>query len=136
MRAEPSIPWALANTVWGAAPVALISVLAQSDWDAGMLILSILPTAALLAVYAALIPRTVAGPRWLPQIDVEEDLVPLSSHIALLSVVALGIQTCLFGFPGIDFVVPALLLGLAKAFSWYFTMQTVCPPISALNLNC
>ncbi|KAK3899729.1 hypothetical protein C8A05DRAFT_17880 [Staphylotrichum tortipilum] len=123
-KAEPSIPWALANTAWGTALVALISVLAQSGWDAGMLILSILPAAALLAVYAAFIPRTVAGPRWLPQIDVEEDLGSLSSHVALLSVAALGFQTWLFGFPGVGFVVPALLLGLTKACSWYFTIQT------------
>ena len=135
-RTEPSIAWALANTAWGAGLVALIAVLAQSDWDVGMLILSIVPAAALLAVYAALIPRTVvAGPRWLPQIDVEEDLVSLSSHIGFLSMAALGVQTCVFGFPGIDFALPALLLGLTKASAVYFIIQTVRRPLSPTNFQ-
>ena len=118
----------LANTLWGTALVALVAVFAQSDWDIGILALSIIPVAALLVAYTALIPRTDEGHRFLPQIDIEEDGVPLSLRVVVLLFAALGVQTFAFGLPSISILVPTFLLGLAKALCWYFTIQTVCTP--------
>src|SRR4051812_20837566 len=75
---------ALANTIWGATLAAVVAVFAQSNWDKESLALSILPVAALLVAYTALIPRTVRGSRFVPRIDAEEDMAPLSLRIAAL----------------------------------------------------
>ena len=117
---------ALANTISGATLVAVVAVFAQSSWDKEALALSVLPVAALLVAYTALIPRTIDGPRFLPRIDTEEGMAPLSLRIAALLTAAFAAQAFAFGVPSVDIVVPTLALGLAKAFSWYFTIQTVC----------
>lgn len=117
---------ALANTIWGSTLAAVVAVFAQSNWDKEALALSVLPVAALLVAYTALIPRTVKGSRFLPRIDAEEDMAPLSLRIAALLAAAFGAQAFAFGVPSVDIVVPTLSLGLAKAFSWYFKIQTVC----------
>jgi hypothetical protein len=127
----------LANTVWGTTLVALVAVFAQSDWDIGMLALSILPVAALLVAYLALIPRTdEEGHRFLPHIDIEEDGVPLSLRVAVLLLAALGVQTFAFGLPSPSLVIPAFSSGLAKGLCWYFTIQIVCTPVRCMAFEC
>lgn len=128
-RSEKGFFSPLANTVWGTALVALVAVFAQSEWDIGMLSLSVIPVAAFLVAYTALIPRTDEGHRFLPQLDIEEDGVPLSLRVTVLLFTVLGVQTLAFGLPSINFVTTTLLMGLTKAFCWYFTIQTVCTPV-------
>ncbi|AEO62006.1 glycosyltransferase family 90 protein [Thermothelomyces thermophilus ATCC 42464] len=88
-RMAPSPPQsglaALANTVWGTTLVAAVAMLALVDWSLLELALPLLPAAALLLVYAALMPRSAGGPRLLPLIpDIEEAIQPLSHRILIL----------------------------------------------------
>lgn len=119
------------NTVWGGTLVALFSILTlKSDWhirasDA----LSLVPVAALLVAYVTLDPRPRISNRYyrfLPPFDVEDALIPLSLRVTLVLVIVLGVETLAFGFPVCSGYTPALLVALTKAFSWYFTIQTVC----------
>jgi hypothetical protein len=124
-RAESGLP-ALANTVWGTALVASVAILALVYWSLLELALLTLPVAALLLVYTALIPPTITVPRFLPSIpDLEEAILPLSARLVPILAGVLGVQAFAFGFSSIDLGIPAFLLGLVKAFSWYFTIQTV-----------
>ena len=121
---------ALANTVWGTALVALVATLALVYWSALELALLTLPIAALLLVYTALIPPGITGSRLLPSIpDLEDAILPLSARLVPILAGVLGVQAFTFGFSSIDLGIPAFLLGLVKAFSWYFTLQTVCVPL-------
>jgi hypothetical protein len=121
---------ALANTAWGTASVALVAILALVYWSALELALLTLPVAALLLVYTALIPRTTAGPRFLPCIpDLEEAILPLSARLVPILAGVLGAQAFAFGFSSIVLGIPAFLLGSVKAVSWYFMIQTVCIPL-------
>jgi hypothetical protein len=118
----------LFGTVSGTAIIALLVVLALPGWTIWELVLSILPVAALSVVYAAFIPRSVES-RFLPYLDVDEDIVQLSNRVVVISVAALSVQIISFGVPRlIDLAIPTIVLGLAKASAWYFTIQTVWPP--------
>lgn len=124
-------PWSLpflSNSVWGAALVASFAIFILSDWNLRETALSTVPVAALLVVYVALIPRSAEGTRFLPLVNIDEAIVPLSLWTGIMLVVTLCAQTFTFGLPSNVAVAPALLLGLAKALAWYFTIQTVCIP--------
>ena len=101
--------------------------LEESDWGVGESVLSTLPVAALLLVYVALTPRIAERPRFLPCINIEKDIRPLSLRVVVLLVAALGLQTAVFGLPS-NGITPSLFIGFAKALSWYFTIQTVRNP--------
>ncbi|KAK4233695.1 hypothetical protein C8A03DRAFT_19270 [Achaetomium macrosporum] len=114
----------LFGTVSGTAIVALFAILALPGWRLSELALSIFPVAALFMVYVAFIPRTVES-RFLPYLDVDEDIVQVSNRVVVILVAALGVELMAFGVPRIiDLAIPMLLLGLAKASAWYFTFQT------------
>ncbi|EAQ84079.1 hypothetical protein CHGG_10483 [Chaetomium globosum CBS 148.51] len=90
---EPGLA-ALVNSVWGAALVALVAVLAVVRGASLELLLQIIPLAALLVVYVALIPRT-DGPRLLPCIPDLESAVPaLATRVVVVLAGVLGIQAC------------------------------------------
>jgi hypothetical protein len=114
----------LVNTVRGTTLVAVVAMLALSNGDLRASALSAVPVAALLVVYIALVPKNAKGHRFLPLVDIADHVVPLSLRVVLILVVALGIETVAFGFPR-STIGPTLLLGVAKASSWYFTTQTV-----------
>lgn len=120
-------PWffsPLVNTVWGTTLASSFAALTLSDWDIEGHALSTIPVAALLVVYVALIPRT-EDTHFLPRIDIEEAIVPLSLRVVVILAAALGMQTAAFGLPS-NGIILTLSLGLAKALSWYFTTQMVC----------
>lgn len=119
----------LSNTVLGGSLVALFSILTlKSDWhirasDA----LSLVPVAALLAVYIALEPRPRLSNkyyRFIPSFDLEDALLPLSIRVALVLVTVLGLETRALGYPVSSAY--TLVVALTKALSWYFAIQTVC----------
>lgn len=127
----------LANTAWGTSLVALVASLALVYWSARELALLALPVAALLVVYTALIPRTIAGPRILPHIpDLEKAILPLSARLIPMLAMVLGVQAFEFGVSSIDLGIPAFLLGLVKALSWYFTIQSVSVCLCCDRLKC
>lgn len=119
----------LVDKVWGRTLVASFAILTLSDWDLRGFASSTCPVAGLLVVYIAFIPRTTEESHFLPQINIERAIVPLSLRILIILVLAFSAQTIAFGLPD-DVTMPALSLGLIKAFSWYFTIRTVRSPLS------
>ncbi|KAL2179774.1 uncharacterized protein P884DRAFT_290053 [Thermothelomyces heterothallicus CBS 202.75] len=116
---------ALADTVWGTTLVAAVAMLALVDWSLLELALPLLPAAALLLVYAALMPRSAGGPRLLPLIpDIEEAIQSLSHRILILLGGVLGVQACAFGIQSIELGWTVPLSGLLKAGFWHFSIQT------------
>ena len=115
----------LANTVWGTTLAASFASLTLSNWGLRGSAPSTVPVAALLLVYVALLPRTITSSRFLPLVNIEDAIIPLSSRVVVVLVVALGMQTVAFGFTRSE-ITPTLSLGLAKALSWYFMTRTVC----------
>lgn len=106
--------------------MAVFGLLALLGRDAVGWALALIPVAALLIVYAALIPRSVGGSLWVPSVpDLEEVIVPLGGRVGVLVVVGLGAQVFVFGIRSLAFGFSALLLGLLKAGFWYFTVQAV-----------
>ncbi|KAI4282502.1 MAG: hypothetical protein L6R35_005396 [Caloplaca aegaea] len=106
------------NTIWSNILVASCIILTLSNWNTRRSVLSIIPTAALLVVYLALIPRPVKDSCFLPAVDIEHDIGPLSMRVTIVLISALGIETIAIG-PSTTSVAPTLMLGLAKAMSWY-----------------
>lgn len=114
----------LSNTLWGTTASALILAFVLSKWTLLGTALSIVPVNFLLLIYIALIPRTLTDSLRLPQIDIEETVVPLSCRTLLILLAVLGVETVLFGFPSGKYL-PLILSGIAKALSWYCTIQAV-----------
>lgn len=121
-------PWffyPIVNTIWGATLAASFAIITLSDWNFRGSPLSIVPVVALLVVCVALTLETTEDSRATSLLDVEEAMTPLSLRVVVILVVALGIQTVAFGLSN-AMIIPTLTLGLTKAFSRYFTIQTVC----------
>ncbi|KAH7403674.1 hypothetical protein BKA64DRAFT_722370 [Cadophora sp. MPI-SDFR-AT-0126] len=112
----------LSNSIWGTAFAALLLTFVLSKWTLLGSILSIIPIACLLLVYVTLIPRNITHSIRLSQIDIEETIAPLSYRTLLILLALLGLQTVLFGFQSGTYF-PSLLCGIAKALSWYCTIQ-------------
>jgi hypothetical protein len=87
-KPESGLLTGLASSLLGTGLVTSIAVLALWNWSLVELALSTLPAAALLVVYAVVIPRA-DGPRLLPFIpDIEEAIVTLSARVAIILAVA------------------------------------------------
>lgn len=125
---SPQVFSCLSNTVWGSTLVALFSVLTlKSDWHVRASdILLLVPVAALLVAYLTLDSGSRISRkhhRFLPTLDLDDALFPLSLRVTLVLVTSLGLETLAFGYPVWSAYTPAL--ALTKALSWYFTIQTV-----------
>jgi hypothetical protein len=117
--------WFLSPLGWGMTLSALLATFTLSNGNIRGASLSTVAVAGQLLVYLAFLPRSSTSLRLLPLInDIEEAIIPLSWRAVSVLTVALGAQTMVFGFTS-GKVVPTLLLGLAKALSWYFIVQTV-----------
>ncbi|KAK2855667.1 hypothetical protein FQN49_004965 [Arthroderma sp. PD_2] len=114
----------LANTVWGTSLAASIFIFVLSDWDFKGHALSAIPVLTLLGVYVTFMPKTDKSSRYLPSVDIEDAVRPLSLRVVLLLLIALGVEIATFGFPTGGILV-TLILGQTKALSWYFIIQTV-----------
>ncbi|KAK3380641.1 hypothetical protein B0T24DRAFT_697214, partial [Lasiosphaeria ovina] len=134
-------PWSLlsplANTVWGTGFAAAVAIFALSNWGLQECLLSAALLGALVRVYIHLLPAassttttkttaTILDCRDGATINVEEAIVDISLCVVPMLAAALLLQALAFGLPGniIAGIVPTLVLGLAKALSWYFTIRT------------
>lgn len=91
-----------------------------------------LPTAAYLIVFATFLARDLDKSSWFPHLDFEDVVIPISLHVVMISTLVMVVRVVIFGFPGGGMITP-LLLGLAKAMSWYFTLQTVVISLCGLS---
>lgn len=109
------------TTVWGTALVALLAIGALSDWDFVGHAFSAIPVTALLVVYLTLTPRY----QFCRPFDIESAIHPLSWRAVSLLLFIIGVETITFGLPSSG-IVATLVLGLSKASTWYFLVQSVC----------
>ncbi|KAM5445523.1 hypothetical protein MaudCBS49596_007429 [Microsporum audouinii] len=124
--ADSSDSWLLyplANTLWGTSLVAVIFTITLSDWDFAGHGLSALPVLALLAVYLTFMPKTERKSRFLPHVDIEDAVRPVSLRVVVMLLVLLGVEVATFGFPTGGILV-TLALGFTKSLSWYSIIQT------------
>ncbi|KAK3322617.1 hypothetical protein B0H66DRAFT_581699 [Apodospora peruviana] len=120
-------PAPLIETIWALA--AWFAIFILSDGNLVGAVLSAIPVAALLLVYAAFVPRMPTQDSvfrsLVPEIDdLEEAIVPLSVRVVLALSIAFGIQTVIFGFSLGPSIASTLALGWMKALAWYFTIRT------------
>jgi hypothetical protein len=121
----PAGPFALfTSSVYGTTLISLFTVLIFSDWNLQMSLSSIVLVAALLMVYAALLPKGGAF-SCLPSISFERTIRPLSTRIVTLLFFMMCISTIFSGIFRVN-PIPIFLLGLLKALSWHFTAKLVC----------
>ncbi|KFX91401.1 hypothetical protein O988_07764 [Pseudogymnoascus sp. VKM F-3808] len=111
------------NTVWGTAVAALFVIISMLDWNFQWYTLSIVPAAALLVLFDILTSGNVKGSRFMQPFDVENAIIPLAVRVVILLAVLLGVEKVAFDFATIEPLI-TLTLGLAKALTWYFIIQT------------
>ncbi|KAI9932284.1 hypothetical protein ASPWEDRAFT_154177 [Aspergillus wentii DTO 134E9] len=111
------------NTVWGTALAASLFTVILSDWDLPGCLLSAVPVAALLVAYVILTPRTDRSILFFPPFDIGDAVLPLSLCVVGVFLIVLCVETVNFGFPQ-GKALPTLTLGLVKALTWYYTIQT------------
>lgn len=119
----------LVNTIWGTTLVSIFAIFCTADCELQIFALSTIPLATLLLAYISFTPRRLGIHRFLPNIDLQEAIEPLSWRIVLLLLVALSAQTYAFGLPSKNITL-TLPLGLIKALYWFFTIRKICitPP--------
>lgn len=112
--------------IWSTTLIALFCTLTLSNGGAQGSVLSSIAVVAQFIVYAAFLPKTITSSRLIPTIDdIEDAIVPFAWRAVVTLTIAMCIHTTIFGFTMLD-ISSTLLLGMAKALSWYFVAQTVC----------
>lgn len=86
-------------------------------------VFSLIPLAALFAVYVCLLPGD-ADDRQNDPLNIEESIEPLSLRVVVGLIVALVLYSAAYSAPRPE-ITSTLLLGLTKALSWHFMIQTV-----------
>ncbi|KAI0975555.1 hypothetical protein F4678DRAFT_274518 [Xylaria arbuscula] len=116
----------------GAILVAIIAIVALSEWELTISAISVAPVAALFVVYTFLSPPAGQRSQWLRSIDIRATASSLSLRVVILLAVVLGKESYTIGFPSTN-VLGTLFLGSTKAFMWYFTSQLVwnCSSLAA-----
>ena len=128
MTREGASTHSFIDTFWGSLLSAAVAVYALAAWDVKAATIAVIPFVVLVGLFVSLM--VLAGERegLLFSHQVLEDVVrPVSLRVVGLLVILQCVDIWAFGFPRIDAVV-TIFLGLAKALSWYFAVQTVrCP---------
>jgi hypothetical protein len=112
------------NTVWGTAVAALFVILTMLDWDFRWYTLLIIPGAALLVLFDVLTSGNIKGSRFIQPFDIESAIIPLAVRVVILLAILLGVEKVAFDFATSEPLM-TLTLGLAKALTWHFIIQTV-----------
>lgn len=104
----------------------MFAIVILSDWAFNFqrLGLSIILLAALSILYTALTARSHGRARSFAALDFEAAIIPLSQKVTIILGASLVLQLVAFGVSS-DAILPAILLGVLKASSWYFTARTV-----------
>lgn len=122
-------PYPLIFNSWFTSLAALFSALALLDGNIVGTALSAIPTATLLIVYSAFIPRTSLSNhllKFLPAIDnIEATVASLTARVVVVLAAVLVAQLFSFGSPSGISIVTILLSGIARALSWYFTIRII-----------
>ncbi|KAI1437894.1 hypothetical protein GGR50DRAFT_706918 [Xylaria sp. CBS 124048] len=107
------------NNILGLSLAAVFAIVTLSEWEPLVYGISIIPVVSLFVAYMLLTPR--AGQNtWFRTVNFSTTVGSLSLRVVFLLVIILGRQTYLQGFPDIN-PLEAVIVGLAKASTWYFT---------------
>ncbi|KAK3343195.1 hypothetical protein B0H65DRAFT_577120 [Neurospora tetraspora] len=122
---EGALPHSIINTFWGSLLAAAVAVYPLSAWDVKAATIAVIPFVALVVLFfVSFMP--LAGERGRLNtfhLELEDAIRPLSLRIVGLLIILQFFDIWAFGFPRIDGVL-TVFLGLAKAFSLYFAVQT------------
>lgn len=116
------------NTIWGASLVAMFSTMVFLYWDLRGAIPAIIPAVSLYLAYATLSDVTRRRSLF-PRVSLEEAIVPISARAVVLLAMAWGVRVLVTGERDID-IASMLVLGSAKALSWYTLAKTVGRPLA------
>lgn len=116
---------------------ALVVNLSSSKWGFGGSLLSLFAVLPMLVVYIAFLPKDGPAPRQLPPLVEKHDRIAtdLCWRVVVLLTLAKGIQVLIFGL-GKIYCIQALLVGVAKALSWFFLLRTVRSHIPQAHSKC
>lgn len=103
---------------------ALLITLTMLDWDFRWYTLLIIPAVALLVLFDVLTSGNVKGSRFIQPFDVESVIVPLAVRVVVLLAILIGVEKVAFDFATTE-PLTTFTLGLAKALTWHFVIQTV-----------
>ena len=118
--------WLSTNSAWFSILSGIFAIITLSYNDVMHSALSTIAVFVQFLVYASLLPCNSRQFQFLPHVhDFGQAIVPLSKRTILAIVVAISLQTMLFGFPW-DGIALTLLLAFFKALSWYYIAHTVC----------
>ncbi|KAL7920147.1 glycosyltransferase family 90 protein [Trichoderma austrokoningii] len=107
---------------WKVAAFSSFAMLALASRDYHKSMISIIPTAAVLPVYVALIPRRKTSTSIFPVIIDENSVSSLSSWVVFMLLIGMGLESCLFGF-SLSNAIAAIAPGIGKALSWVFLIR-------------
>jgi hypothetical protein len=114
----------LVDTVWGTTLVAFFIIITLTNWDIQAALPSVAPVAALLLAYCSLIPEINDNRRFLPAVDIEIDIIPITWRILVILIGGLYADITIFGLTNAE-IMSTVALGITKACSWYFMILTV-----------
>jgi hypothetical protein len=118
--------WFLVSSYWSSISIAFFCTFTLSDNNIKGSVVSSLGVLAQYIVYVAFLPRIEASSRLVPHInDIEDAIVLISWRTLLMLTIVTGIHVNVYGLMSVN-VTQTILLGFAKAFSWYFVTRIVC----------
>lgn len=104
--------------------IAVFAIAALSPWDPLAYALSVIPVVALYVAFTLLTPHAGIPAQWLRSFDLAAAAWPLSLRLVLILATVLCRESYAIGFPSTN-AIQTLILGSAKALTWYFLSQVV-----------
>ncbi|KAL0467556.1 capsule protein [Neurospora intermedia] len=121
---EGALPRSILNTFWGSLLAAAVAVYGLAAWDAKAAAMALIPFAVLVGLFFSLMSHMGEQGRLKTfHFELEDIIKPLSLRIVGFFIVLQFVDSWASGFPSIDGVW-TVFLGVAKAFSWYFSVQS------------
>ena len=117
------------NTFLGSLLSAAVAVYVLTAWDVKAATIAVIPFVVLVGFFASL--KHLMGDQGRSYnfpVGLEDIIRPVSLRVVGLLIILQFVDIWAFGFPRIDGVL-TVLLGLAKALSWCFAVQTVRQPV-------
>ncbi|ESA42309.1 glycosyltransferase family 90 protein [Neurospora crassa] len=121
---EGALPHSVLNTFWGSLLAAAVAVYGLAAWDVKAAAMALIPFAVLVGLFFSLMSQMGEQGRLNSfHLELEDFIKPLSLRIVGFLIVLQFVDSWASGFPSIDGVC-TVFLGVAKAFSWYFAVQS------------
>ncbi|VUC37422.1 unnamed protein product [Clonostachys rosea] len=137
---RPFFIFMFANTLLGTASTALFGTFTLLDFNLIRFALSTISAVASFTMYLTLIKKGSNHSRHIPHINIREGIEPLSLRVIGTLMFALALKTSVFGC-AVPQVLPTIILGISKAFTWFFVIQTaehatwrVAVPITSFSI--